>query len=77
MGARCRDVSAAAMMLCKYGGITQRDAARTLGVQCGSAISVQVRKLKEKAAGDSEMSAAIARLDRNLAANNVNAYGKV
>ena len=58
----------AGMMLCRYSGMTQREAARSLGLQCGSAISVQMRKLKEKAAGDSKMRMAIARLDRKLAA---------
>ena len=52
----------------KYGGMTQREAARILGLKCGFAVSVQVRKLREKVAGDCEINRAIARLDRKLAA---------
>ena len=58
----------ASLLLCKYGGMTQREAAKILGLKCGSAVSVQVRKLREKVAGDGEMSMAFARLDRKLAA---------
>ena len=58
----------ASLLLCKYGGMTQREAAKILGLKCGSAVSVQVRKLREEVAGDGEMSMAFARLDRKLAA---------
>ena len=60
--------AAAGLLLCKYGGMTQRDAARILGLKCGSAVSVQVRKLREKVAEDSEMRMALTRLERRLAA---------
>lgn len=37
--------SAAAKMLCKYAGLTQRGAAKVLNIQSGSAVSNQLRKL--------------------------------
>jgi hypothetical protein len=58
----------AGLLLCKYGGMTQREAARKLGLKCGSAVSVQVRKLRAKVAKDNKLSTALDRLDRKLAA---------
>ena len=40
----------AAMMLGKYGGLTQRDVADAMGLNTGAAVSLQVRKLKESLA---------------------------
>jgi len=34
-----------------HSGMTQRKAARVLGLGCGSAVSVQVRKLREEGGG--------------------------
>ncbi|MEI6809898.1 MAG: transposase [bacterium] len=60
--------SVTGLLLCKYGGMTQREAATILGLQCGSAVSAQLRALRETLIGDVEMSRALAGLNRKLSA---------
>jgi putative transposase len=58
----------ASCMLCKYGCMTQREAAKMLGLRSGVAVSCQLTKLRELLANSSDISRMVARLDRKLAA---------
>ena len=56
----------ASSMLCKYGCVTQREAAKILGLRSGVAVSCQLTKLRELLANDGDISRIVARLDRRL-----------
>jgi len=54
--------------LCKYGCMTQREAAMILGLKSGVAVSCQLRKLREILADDGDIRGVVAWLDRTLSA---------
>jgi len=56
----------AAMMLGKYGGLTQRDIADEMNLRTGAAVSFQVRKLKESLAGNKSLSGVVSRIEARL-----------
>jgi len=56
----------AAMMLSKYGGLTQRDIAEEMCLSTGSAVSFQVRKLKESLTSDKHLLETVSRIDKAL-----------
>jgi putative transposase len=56
----------AAMMLSKYGGLTQRDIADEMGLSTGSAVSFQVRKLNASLASDKHLLDTASRIDKIL-----------
>ncbi|MEI6809539.1 MAG: transposase [bacterium] len=58
----------AGCMLCKYGGMTQREAAKVLGLKSGVAVSCQLRHLRELLTAGDELKKVVERLDRKLAA---------
>jgi len=55
-------------MLCKYGCMTQREAAMILGLKSGVAVSCQLRKLREILVDDGDIRGVVAWLDRTLSA---------
>ena len=57
----------ASRMLCRHGGLTQREAARALGLKTGGAISCQLRNLDEMIRSDRRLLKLVEQLDRNLA----------
>ncbi|MEI6972266.1 MAG: transposase [bacterium] len=58
----------ASCMLCKYGGMTQREAAKVLGLKSGVAVSCQLRNLRKILAAGGAMRKVVDRLDSKLAA---------
>lgn len=58
----------AGCMLCKYGGLTQREAAKVLGLKSGVAVSCQLRNLRRILDSEGEMRQVVDRLDGKLAA---------
>ena len=62
------DGGLAARMLCKYAGLTQRDAAQVLGVNSGAAVSSQQRKLAELMTGDRTLRRRVTAIESRLAA---------
>ena len=58
----------ASRMLCKYGGLTQRDAASVLGVKTGVAVSCQLKKLKALLETDQSMRRLVERREKRLSA---------
>ena len=56
----------AAKMLCKYGGLTQREVADLFGIKSGAAVSIQLKRLKETAANRPDVARLLGRLDRQL-----------
>ncbi len=66
---RRRDSTARAVasrMLCRHGGLTQREAARLLGLKTGGAVSSQLRNLDEMIRSDNQLSRLVQRLHRRL-----------
>ena len=57
----------ASRMLCRHGGLTQREAAGVLGLKTGGAISHQLRNLEEMLRSDRQLLKLVKRLDRTLA----------
>ena len=53
----------AARLLIKFGGLTQRAAAETLGLGTGSAVSVQIRNAGAKLAEDKELSRQVEKVE--------------
>jgi hypothetical protein len=62
----CRWRAATARMLCQYGGLTQREAAKTLGMRSGVAVSCQLRRLIERSVRDRALRETIAKLEKRL-----------
>ena len=58
----------AAQMLCKYAGITQREAAAVLGLKTGTAVSHQLKKLRRHLAENRELARAVSRIEKALRA---------
>jgi len=58
---------AVALMLCKYAGLTQRQAAERLGMKTGVAVSHQISRLKIRLENDNELRAKLHRIDSTLA----------
>jgi len=56
----------AGMMLLKYGGMTQREAADRLGLKTGAGVSYQVRKLAGKMSHDEGVRRLVGRIDKAL-----------
>ncbi len=55
-----------ATLLCRVGGLTQRQAAGVLGLRSGSAVSVQMRRLTAKVASDRKLADQIAKIESRL-----------
>lgn len=64
-GSHVRPIAAKA--LCRYGGLTQREAAEVLGLGTGAAVSVQLKWLKRAAETSEETKLLLTRLDARLA----------
>jgi len=62
----------AAMMLGKYGGLTQREVADEMRLNTGSAVSFQVRKLKGAMASDKHLLDTVSRIEKMLRARTAN-----
>ncbi|NLX13573.1 MAG: hypothetical protein GXY44_07970 [Phycisphaerales bacterium] len=65
--ARRRDATwraVASWMLCKYGGLTQREVAAFLGVRTGVAISCQLKKLRRRLAVDAALRSRVERMEK-------------
>jgi len=62
----CRWRAVAARMLCRYGGLTQRDVAETLGVRTGVAVSCQLRRLTQLLESDLELGSVVQRIEKQL-----------
>lgn len=56
----------ASRMLCRYAGLTQREAAEMLGLKTGAAISSQMKRLKTQAGKDPQVQRLVAGLDRHF-----------
>lgn len=56
----------AAWLLCKYAGLTQREAAKRLCIGTDSAVSRQIRKLKQRLAEDRSLTRKLRRIERTL-----------
>jgi len=57
----------AARLLCKHGGLTQRECAALLGLRTGSAVSYQVRQAGQFLRKDQRLAKACGRLEQRLA----------
>jgi REP element-mobilizing transposase RayT len=62
----CRWRAVAARMLCRYGGLTQREAAQELGLRTGVAVSCQLRQLARLLASDARLARAVRQIEGNL-----------
>jgi len=56
----------AAQMLCKYAGITQRDAGAVLRLKTGTAVSHHLKKLRRELAVDRQLAKAVSRIEKAL-----------
>jgi len=56
----------ASRMLCKYGGLTQREVGRILGLRTGTGISLQLRKLTGLMATDTRLKRIVERVEKRL-----------
>jgi len=66
---RRRDSTArpiASKVLCKYGGLTQRQVGRLLGLKTGTSVSLQLRKLRELTATDARTRRTLKRVEGRL-----------
>ncbi len=57
----------AARMLCKHGGLTQRDCVTRLGLRTGSAVSYQIRQAGQTLMKDQQLATTVERLERSMA----------
>jgi putative transposase len=57
----------ATRMLCKYGGLTQRECARTIGLQTGVAVCCQLRQLNRLVEFDPGLRKCLEKIDSRLA----------
>lgn len=62
----CRWRAVAARMLCRYGGLTQRAAAKMLGMRTGVGVSCQLKRLVELATTDQAFDKIIRKIERQL-----------
>lgn len=58
----------ASLMLCKYGGLTQREAALMLGLTTGVAVSCQLKKLQRLQETDPSLRRLVTQLDKRFSA---------
>ena len=65
-----------ARMLCKYAGMTQRDVAKVLRLTGGSAVSLQLRKLNDRLAGDKTLGKRVDTVSLKLEALQTGGRGK-
>ena len=56
----------ASRMLCKYGGLTQREVASMLGLQTGAAVSCQLKRLRTLVDTDPRMQRLVERLEKRF-----------
>lgn len=56
----------AAHLLCKYAGLTQRQAAETLGLGTGAAVSIQLKNFRVRLSGDPRLQQCLAHAERDL-----------
>jgi predicted transcriptional regulator len=56
-----------AKMLCKYGGLTQREVAEILGLRTGAAVSIQLKNLSAALVADRGLRRRVARIEKTLA----------
>jgi putative transposase len=57
---------AALQMLCRYGGLTQRAAAESLGYGTGAAASQQIKRLREMRGSDKKLARKLARVEKKI-----------
>lgn len=57
----------AARYLCRYGFLTQREAASVLRMKTGSAVSHQIRRVNDRALKDSRLRGKLKQIERRLA----------
>ncbi|MEI8122418.1 MAG: hypothetical protein WCI20_10225 [bacterium] len=62
----CRWRAVAARMLCRHGGLMQREAARALGMGTGVAVSCQLKRLGALLESDTTLLRAVQRIDSQL-----------
>jgi hypothetical protein len=62
----CRWRAIATRMLCRYGGLTQREAARELGLRTGVAVSCQIKLLTRLINTDTKLAKVVRRIERRL-----------
>jgi hypothetical protein len=56
----------AVQMLCKYAGLTQRDAGSRVGYQTGAAASLQIKRLRETSKNDNALIGKTARIEKQI-----------
>jgi hypothetical protein len=56
----------ASLMLCKYGGRTQREVAAILGAKTGVAISCQLKKLRHRLVADVALHSQVEKIEKEL-----------
>jgi len=59
----------AARMLCRFAGLTQREAAGVLGMQTGAAVSQQLERLRQRLHADASLRRQLAAIENTLAEN--------
>lgn len=62
----CRWRAVTARLLCRYGGLTQREAAKTLGMRSGVAVSCQLRRLIGLSVRDRVLRKTIEKIEKRL-----------
>ncbi len=62
--------SVTAKMLCKYAGLTQREAAEELGLSTGAAVSMQLRRLKSLMRKNKDCARKVGKVEKRLASMN-------
>jgi len=62
----CRWRAVAARMLCRHGGMTQREAAMALGLRTGVAVSCQLRRLAQLLGTDEALRRLVHRIEDRL-----------
>lgn len=56
-----------ASMLCRYGGLSQREVAPVLGMATGAAVSLQLKRVESARAGSREIARQVERIDNAIA----------
>ncbi len=59
----------AAYALCRFAGLTQRDAAEVLGIKTGAAVGQQLQRLRRRLLADSHLRERLARIEEALCAS--------
>lgn len=67
----------AAKMLCRYGGLTQRQVAEILKLSTGSAVSMQLKKLNQALSGNRKLKKQVARVEHGLTEMGGNACSNI